>query len=112
MSAVQRDVVRVLLEQARQNLDSAEAWATDGHFDLALKHQQQAEGQCAALEIADCGSVGGFGGGTREPLRGGLRGRIEWLQRKYGESEPHSVTEGGTAADAAYWAQRNAKGRT
>lgn len=72
----------MVLEMIFDHLDSAASWDMfkTGEAGHRLDHITKAEALIELLEVADCGSVGGFDHGQPRPKD--LYDRYDWLKNK------------------------------
>ena len=56
-------------------------WAENKSYDIVLRSEASAECLIELLEVADCGSIGGFDKG--QEYRSNLFERWDWLIKKY-----------------------------
>lgn len=80
---VQRDAV---LKRIDENMQQVRQWSDLAEYALAATYQAKTEALVELLEIADCGSVGGFDKKRGQPGVSGMKGRdrlqvrIDWLK--------------------------------
>lgn len=85
METIQRSLV---LDQIKLELTVAAQWKDRINTDCAgfyVRGLHKAEALIELLEIADCGSVGGFDKGQPRPRN--LLDRYEWLRNKHNSAD-------------------------
>jgi len=71
----------VILQEIADDLHGLIGWAESMSFDTAQKYNAHAESLIELLEVADCGSIGGFDDGQKYNCN--LFYRWDWLVKKY-----------------------------
>ncbi|MCP5004644.1 MAG: hypothetical protein GY941_12010 [Planctomycetes bacterium] len=78
---------KVILERIHGHLESIDQWrevpSLSSWAANVLEYAYKAESLIEVLEVADCGSIGGFGQGQKYS-GGRLTDRYEYLKDKYG----------------------------
>lgn len=74
-----------LIKRVEDNLKLVKQWenieyTNTGYLENVLKYAHRAEALIEAVEVFDCGSVGGFDGGHRGTPS--LEERLQWLKEK------------------------------
>lgn len=79
------DVSRdILLKRIADHLVQVQQWAEIHSYDLANNYSLKSEALIELLEIADCGSIGGFD--RDQPRALNIFDRFDWLCKKYGRT--------------------------
>ena len=82
-STIQRAAI---LKRIDENMQQVRQWVDMAEYALAATYQAKAEALVEVLEIADCGSVGGFDTKRGQPSVSSVKGRdrlqmrIDWLK--------------------------------
>lgn len=73
---------QTILKAALFNLEQVKQWADMGLYGNAAKYSAKAEACIELLEVADCGSTGGFDVGQDREKNWTLEMRYRWLKEK------------------------------
>lgn len=74
---------KVILKAARSHLQQVDQWAEMLSWGRAAHYAAKAEACIELVEVADCGSVGGFDvGQDRDGVLWTLDKRLKWLEAK------------------------------
>lgn len=77
-------LIKDIFKEIEDALQQVDQWVEMKDYCRANKYSDQAEALIELVEVADCGSVGGFGNHTAQGITDkSLAGRYSWLKNKY-----------------------------